>query len=101
MGNARSSVPRPHTHIRTHTHIQTRRNTAMLAALGFLVGEQFHPLFGGNIDVPSYLAFQQTPLETFWPAVVAAIAIPEVASFSTFESPKGQPWSTKTDREAG
>merc|ERR1719478_1290949 len=31
---------------------------AMLASLGFLVGEQFHPLFGGNIDVPSYIAFQ-------------------------------------------
>merc|ERR1719158_217927 len=30
----------------------------MLAALGFLVGENFHPLFGGNIDVPSYVAFQ-------------------------------------------
>merc|ERR1711985_28113 len=38
----------------------------MLAALGFLVGENFHPLFGGDIDVPSYLAFQQTPLQTFW-----------------------------------
>merc|ERR1719401_826989 len=46
----------------------------MLASLGILVGEQFHPLFGGNIDVPSYVAFQQTPLQTFWPAVVAAIA---------------------------
>merc|ERR1719352_1608542 len=46
----------------------------ILASLGFLVGEQFHPLFGGGIDVPSYLAFQQTPLQTFWPAVVAAIA---------------------------
>merc|ERR1719453_543544 len=40
----------------------------MLAALGFVVGENFHPLFGGNIDAPAYLAFQQTPLETFWPA---------------------------------
>merc|ERR1719506_2412552 len=29
----------------------------MLAALGFLVGENFHPLFGGDIDVPAYLAF--------------------------------------------
>merc|ERR1719498_556043 len=44
----------------------------MLASLGFLVGENFHPLFGGDIDVPSYLAFQQTPLQTFWPAVVFA-----------------------------
>jgi hypothetical protein len=73
----------------------------MLAALGFLVGEQFHPLFGGNIDVPSYLAFQQTPLETFWPAVVAAIAIPEVFSVMSFESPSDGLWSIKTDREAG
>jgi len=60
---------------------------AMLAASGFLIGEQFHPLFGGNIDVPSYLAFQQTPLQTFWPAVVAAIAIPEIFSVFTFNDP--------------
>merc|ERR1719472_226942 len=59
----------------------------MLAALGFLVGENFHPLFGGNIDVPAYLAFQETPLQTFWPAVVIAIAIPEVFSVFTFETP--------------
>merc|ERR1712139_207000 len=59
----------------------------MLAALGFVVGENFHPLFGGNIDVPSYLAFQQTPLQTFWPAVVAAIAIPEIFSVFSFETP--------------
>merc|ERR1711937_717670 len=39
---------------------------AMLASLGFLVAEQFHPLFGGNINVPSYIAFQETPLQTFW-----------------------------------
>merc|ERR1719207_145792 len=49
---------------------------SMLAALGFIVGEQFHPLFGGSINVPSVVAFQETPLQTFWPAVVAAIAIP-------------------------
>jgi len=60
---------------------------AMLAALGILVGEQFHPLFGGDIDVPSYVAFQQTPLEKFWPAVVAAVAIPEVFSVFTFQNP--------------
>ena len=32
----------------------------MLAALGFVVGENFHPLLGGGTDLPSYLAFQQT-----------------------------------------
>jgi len=86
---------------------------AMLAALGFLVGEQFHPLFGGNIDVPSYMAFQQTPLQTFWPAVVAAIAIPEAFSVLTFQSPEKELasgkneggestfWVMKTDRTPG
>jgi hypothetical protein len=52
--------------------------------------------------VPSYLAFQQTPLQTFWPAVVAAIAIPEVFSVFSFNSPfGGQPWSIRSDFESG
>merc|ERR1719281_598355 len=63
----------------------------MLAALGILVSEKFHPLFGGNIDVPAYVAFQQTPLQSFWPAVVLAIAIPEVFSVFTFNNPFGGP----------
>merc|ERR1711985_132757 len=71
---------------------------AMLASLGILVGEKFHPLFGGNIDVPSYIAFQQTPLQTFWPAVVAAVAIPEIFSVFTFQDPaKGEQWAIRTD----
>merc|ERR1712224_1028857 len=75
---------------------------AMLASLGILVGEKFHPLFGGDIDVPAYFAFQQTPLEAFWPAVVAAIAIPEVFSVFTFQDPaKGETWAMKTDHVPG
>jgi hypothetical protein len=75
----------------------------MLAALGFLVGENFHPLFGGDIDVPAYLAFQQTPLETFWPAVVAAVAIPEIYSVFTFNAPVAgsERWTMQTDRDPG
>merc|ERR1719182_422347 len=84
----------------------------MLAALGFVVGENFHPLFGGNIDAPAYLAFQQTPLETFWPLVVLTIAIPEIYSVFTFETvgandsrgkptPQGQTWAIRADHEAG
>jgi hypothetical protein len=80
----------------------------MLASLGILVGENFHPLFGGNIDVPSYVAFQQTPLQTFWPAVVAAIAIPEVFSVYTFNYPWApgvdglvNGWSIRSDRVPG
>ena len=74
----------------------------MLAALGFLVGENFHPLFGGNIDVPAYLAFQQTPLQTFWGAVVFAIAVLEIYSVFSFNSPfGGEPWSIRSDHEPG
>eukprot|EP00965_Chrysotila_dentata_P239933 6203389-Pleurochrysis_carterae.AAC.2 len=75
---------------------------AMLASLGFLVGEQFHPLFGGNIDVPSYIAFQETPLQTFWPAVVLLISVFEVFSVFSFNSPfGGEPWSVRSDFENG
>lgn len=59
----------------------------MLAAVGFPLAEQFHPLFGGNIDMPSYIAFQQTPLQTFWPLVLAAVSAFEVRSISSFDSP--------------
>merc|ERR1739845_33236 len=74
----------------------------MLAALGFVVGEQFHPLFGGDIDAPSYLAFQQTPLETFWPGVVFAIAWLEVFSVLDFERPVGGKfWQIRSDHQPG
>merc|ERR1719163_1762344 len=75
---------------------------AMLASVGFLVAEPFHPLFGGGIDSPSYVAFQQTPLQTFWPAVLFAIAIPEVFSVFKFQSPfEGEKWALRTDSEPG
>merc|ERR1711985_229376 len=83
---------------------------AMLAALGIVVGENFHPLFGGDIDVPAYLAFQQTPLQTFWPAVVLAIAIPEIYSVFSFKTPAlfaqkgeegGMPWEIRSDFASG
>jgi len=81
---------------------------AMLAALGFPIAEQFHPLFVTD-DAPSFSAFQQTPLQTFWPAVVFAIAVPEIYSVFTFENPASrdadgnpvQPWTIKKDHVAG
>jgi hypothetical protein len=61
---------------------------SMLASLGFLVGENFHPLFGGNIDDPSYIAFQDTPLQAFWPAVLIAIGALEFQfQVPTFKEP--------------
>merc|ERR1712087_675910 len=75
---------------------------AMLAALGFPIAEQFHPLWGGSVDVPSYIAFQETPLQTFWPVVVTVIAVIEVFSiFPAFEDPNIEGWAIKSDHVAG
>lgn len=76
---------------------------AMLASVGFPLAEQYHPLWGGKIDVPSYIAFQATPLQTFWFDVVLFIAIFEVFSVFTFNNPfEGkEPWSMKESREPG
>lgn len=82
----------------------------MLASLGILVAENFHPLFGGKIDAPAYIAFQQTPLQQFWFAVIIAIAIPEMFSVFTFDqlpgtNPRapnsGAWWSIRAEHEAG
>jgi len=74
---------------------------AMLAAVGFPLGEQFHPLFGGDIDTPSFLAFQASPLQQFWPTVVAAIALPELFSVFSFQDPAENAWEIKASHVAG
>jgi len=81
---------------------------AMLAALGFPLAEQFHPLFATD-DAPSFVAFQATPLQTFWPAVVFVIACFEVFSVFTFNNPASrmadgspaQPWTIRDDHTPG
>lgn len=65
---------------------------AMLASVGFLIAENVHPLFGGEIDVPSYLAFQETPLQTYWKAVLAFIALFELSSLASFYFPLAILW---------
>jgi hypothetical protein len=76
---------------------------SMLAALGYLVAEQFHPLFGGDIDIPSLKAFQQTPLQNFFFQCVLGIGIIETFSIFTFENPSatGKWWQIKSDHEPG
>jgi hypothetical protein len=77
---------------------------AMLAALGILVAEQFHPMWGGNINVPAYVAFKETPLQTYWGATILAIAIPEIFTIATFKSPfgeEGETWAIRSDYEPG
>jgi hypothetical protein len=57
---------------------------AMLAALGFLATEAYGPLLDGD---PIYAEGGETILAPWWPAALAAIAIPEVFSVQDFVSP--------------
>jgi len=38
----------------------------MLAFLGIVVGENYHPLFGGDIDIPAGKHFTATSTDAFW-----------------------------------
>jgi len=59
----------------------THGRVAMLASVGFLVGENFNPLFDGSIKGPAYLHFQQVPTP-FWLALVGVIAALELSRAS-------------------
>ena len=89
--------------VRFYREVEVKHcRVAMLAALGYPLAEVFHPLFGGAIDGPSFSAFQQTPLQTFWPAVVFTIAVIEVLSIlPAFEDPNVEGWAMKTTHSPG
>lgn len=75
---------------------------AMLSSLGLLVGEQFRWLVGSDINMPFSFDFQHTSLQNFWPAVVTAIAIPEILSALTFQNPlTGEKWAMKDNHVPG
>jgi len=59
----------------------------MLAALGIVVGEMYHPLFGGNIDVASTKVFTQVPLNDLWP--IAFLQFIVAAAFEEIRTNKG------------
>jgi len=58
----------------------THGRLGMLGALGWLVQENFHPLFGGEIDGPATQHFQEitSKYPTFWVPVLTAIAVAEL-----------------------
>jgi len=56
-----------------------------MGALGLIVQEQFHPFYGGQIDVPFFDTFESVPLRAFWSHFWMLIAIHEVPSALTFE----------------
>merc|ERR1712188_223586 len=70
----------------------THGRVAMLASLGFLIGESgFTPLFGGRIDGIGINQFWQVPVG-FWPVILLFIAVPE-----TFRALRG--WMEPTVAE--
>lgn len=63
----------------------THGRVSMLAVLGYLVGENFHPLFNGSITGPAntHLAQVQETAPFFFAFLVAAIAVSETTRAST------------------
>mmetsp|Transcript_20960 Transcript_20960/g.40615 ORF Transcript_20960/g.40615 Transcript_20960/m.40615 type:complete len:218 (+) Transcript_20960:107-760(+) len=58
----------------------THGRVCMLGALGFLVQEKFHPLFGGDIDGPAIKHFEKIcdKAPDFWYPVLLSIAVAEI-----------------------
>jgi len=54
----------------------THGRVSMVASLGFIVAENFNPLFDGSIKGPAIGHFQQLP-STFWALVLACIGFVE------------------------
>ena len=59
----------------------THGRVAMLAVLGFLVAESFHPLFGGEITGPAirHLDAVREQVPNFFESIVFAIALAETS----------------------
>jgi hypothetical protein len=98
----------PETKMRFYRECELKHGRlAMLASVGFLVAEKFHPLWGGNINVPSAFAFEKTGLYTsgVWTVSVAQIAAYELISqVDKFISPfgdEGRPWEMKLGYPVG
>merc|ERR1712176_1515536 len=53
----------------------------MSGSLGFLVAERYHPLYGGDIDVPSVFAGKDARLLPFWAALFVLAGGVESQSF--------------------
>jgi len=57
----------------------------MSSSLGFLVAERYHPLFGGDIEVPSVFMPLETNLRSFWIALAVVIGAVEGLSFGRID----------------
>merc|ERR1712176_683499 len=66
----------------------------MSGSLGFLVAERYHPLFGGDLDVPSVFAGRDVRLNTFWVALFLLALGVEAQGLK-----RGANWGWPRDRE--
>jgi hypothetical protein len=82
----------------------THGRVGMLAVLGFLVGENFHPLFGGAIDGPaiSHLVQVQVVAPLFFAGLTGAIGFAELTRASTgWVNPAEAVWTLRDDYYPG
>merc|ERR1712048_995629 len=66
----------------------------MIATLGILMGEKFGPILGAK-SVPAAIALKDTPMGSFWWAVLLVVSFPEIAkpaSSYSYEKVAGGSW---------
>jgi len=82
----------------------THGRVSMLAVLGFAVGENFNPLFGGSITGPAINHFQQVP-SLFWTMTVFGIGLAEAYrltyGWNNPTEPAAVPWTLKDSYTPG
>lgn len=82
----------------------THGRVSMLAVLGFFVGENFNPLFGGSITGPAINHFQQVP-PLFWTMTVFGIGLAEAyrltLGWNNPTEPNALPWTLKDSYTPG
>merc|ERR1712187_318424 len=62
----------------------------MLASLGAVVAEKFHPFFGGEVDAPAALAVRDPALALFWLPIFVATGALETFSFGRWDGSEGE-----------
>jgi len=62
----------------------------MLASLGFIVGEKFHPFYGGEV-LPANLIVTQTGFEKFWFGLLIAVTTVELSTIGVTKTYSDDP----------
>lgn len=75
----------------------------MLAATGFLLAENYHPLFGGEVDIPAIDVFsdKRIPANFWWPVVTTISGLEMASVIASFKNPNDALWELKDDHVLG